>query len=271
MCCRSGFNESDCVQNKIMKLKLLGLFTLAFCITWKLDSASYSTTFPATENPVSEGGNWNGGSTAGSTLWGNMRTTTNLAFGVSEPTQFGDPTAILTGTWGPNQTVQGTVKINTTPTGTCCHEIELRLRMTISTNSISGYEAYCSVMASDQYCHIARWNGPNGEYCNIEASSPSTYAVDGDILKATVTGTSTTIVTLFKNGTQIAQATDTGGSCSPGGAGGPFTSGTPGIGVYNNQDSNWNFFGFSSFTATDGLNTTGAPVISGLVSSGLVH
>lgn len=223
--------------------------------TTNASSGSYSTNFPLTENPVSEGGNWAGGSTAGGTLWGNVQTTPGLAFGVSEPTQFGDPTAILTGTWGPDQTVQAMVSIvnSEITTGTCCHEAELRLRMTISPNNISGYEAYCSVMSSNPYCHIARWNGPNGSYCNIESSTPSIYLVNGDVIKAIATGTNPTTVTMYRNGIQIVTATDTGQDCSPGGAAGPFLSGNPGIGFYDDQgDSKWSDFGFSNFSATDG-------------------
>ena len=234
-----------------------------------LSATTYQTSFSLTENPISEGGHWVGGSTAGGNLWGNVRTTPGLAFGVSEPTQFGDPTAILTGSWGANQTVQAIVS-TTNPTGTCCKEVELRLRMTISANSITGYEAYCSVMPDGPYCHIARWNGPNGSYCNIEASTPSTYVHNGDVLKATVTGTSTTIVTLFINGSQVAQATDAGQNCSPGGAAGPFTSGAPGIGFYDSQDNNWNTLGVSSFSATDGQGgfTVSATPSSQTVTSG---
>src|SRR6266481_372481 len=86
----------------------------------------FNTNFPLTEDPISQAGNWVGGQSAGGNLWGNVQTTPGLAFGVSEPTQFGDPTAILTGTWGADQTASATVKINTTPTGTCCHEAEVR-------------------------------------------------------------------------------------------------------------------------------------------------
>jgi len=218
---------------------------------------TYSTTFPLTENPVSEGGNWIGGQSAGANLWGNVQTNGNLAFGVSEPTQFGDPTAILTQTFGPNQTVSGTVEIvGSAPTGNCCHEIELRLRMTISADSIKGYEAYCSVMPNNPYCHIARWNGPNGSYCNIESSSPSIFASNNDVLKATATGTNPTVITMYKNGTEIMQATDTGQNCSPGGPAGPFTSGNPGIGFFDNGDSNWSNFGFSSFSAQDNSSSS---------------
>jgi hypothetical protein len=188
---------------------------------------------------------------AGNNLWGNCQTNGTMAFGVSQPSTYGDPTAILTGTWGPNQTVQATVKINKTPTGNCCHEAEVRVRNTINstTHQISGYEIYCSVLPTDPYCHIARWNGTNGSYCNIEDSAPHVYLVNGDVLTAAVTGTNPVIVKGYVNNVEIMSATDTGQNCSPGGAAGPFTTGSPGIGFFDDQD-NWTYFGFSSFTAT---------------------
>jgi hypothetical protein len=226
----------------------------------------YSTAFPLTENPINENGNWLGGSSAGATfasrwakgrvwrggsLWGDVQTADGLAYGVSEPTEFGDPTAILTGTWSPAQTVTATVRVRKTPTGRCCHEVELRLRTTISSRKITGYEAYCSVMPGNQYCHIARWNGPNGSYWNFETGKSATYVKDGDVMKATATGTNPTVITLYKNGAQILQATDTGAAGGGFGAFGPWTSGNPGIGFYDNPDSDWQYFGFSSFSATD--------------------
>jgi hypothetical protein len=212
---------------------------------------SYSTTFGRTENPLIENGKWIEGHTAGASLWGNVQTVAGSAYGVDEPTAFGDPTAILSGTWGPAQTATATVRINRTPTNKCCHEVELRLRTTIAPNSITGYEAYCSVMPSERYCHIARWNGPNGSYWNFETGSSAMYAKEGDVMKATITGTNPTIITLYLNGVQILQATDTGAAGGGFGAYGPWTSGNPGIGFFDNYDSDWKLFGLSSFSATD--------------------
>jgi len=223
---------------------------------------SYSTSFPRVENPIREGRNWVGGSDGGTNfwlgslfegglLWGNVQTTSGFAYGVSEPTEFGDPTAIVSGVWGPDQTATARVKINKVPIGHCCHEVELRLRTTISPNSITGYEAYCSVMPDNQYCHIARWNGPNGSYWNFETGSADTYAADGDTLTATVKGTNPVVITLYKNDKQILQATDQGAAGGGFGSYGPWTSGNPGIGFYDNHDKHWETFGFSSFSATD--------------------
>ena len=223
----------------------------------------YLTSFPMTERPISESGKWIGGSRAGASLraggsiwrggrlWGDVQTTPGFAFGDSEPTEFGDPTAILAGRWGPMQRVMATVRIQRTPAGRCCHEVELRLRSTISPRSITGYEAYCSVMPSQPYCHIARWNGPNGSYWNFETGKAATYLVDGDVIEATATGTNPTVITLYKNGVQILQAEDAGRAGGGFGAYGPWTSGNPGIGFYDNPDSHWSDFGFSSFSATD--------------------
>ena len=216
-------------------------------------SKRYITSFSLTENPISEGGGWAGGQSAGGNLWGDVETKGRMAFGVSEPTEFGDPTAILRGSWATDQSASGVVKIEKRSTGECCREVEVRLRTTIIAKSITGYEAYCSVMPEFPYCHIARWNGPNGSYCNIESETAKIYAADGDVLMATVQGTKPTIITLYKNGTQIVQANDMGQDCSPGGAAGPFTSGNPGIGFYDNKDNNWSYFGLSRFTAQDGI------------------
>jgi len=214
---------------------------------------TYSTSFSLTENPISEKGKWTGGQTAGGNLWGDVQTSAGMAFGVSEPTTYGDPTAILTGSWDPDQRAQVTVNINTTPT-VCCHEIEVRLRVTISAKKITGYEVYCSVVPGNKYCHIARWSGPNGLYCNIEPSAPIISMANGDVLAGTVTGSNPPLITGYLNGIQIMQVSDTGNEggegsdCAPGRP--VFTSGSPGIGFYDDKNDNqWNSFGVSNFTA----------------------
>jgi hypothetical protein len=271
-------------RNPIVTLSIGGFFLLAGCGGKQTNTIAvvdatppgdhfYQTSFPLKENPISEGGKWIGGRAAGASLFagghiwnggrlfGDVQTTPGFAFGVDEPTKFGDPTAILSGAWGPTQTVSATVKIVKPPTKNCCREVELRLRTTISQYTITGYEAYCSVMPERRYCHIARWNGPNGSYWNFETTPTDAYVVDGDVMKATVTGTNPTTITLYKNDRQILQATDTGAAGGGFGAFGPFTSGNPGIGFFgrpdvslragHGHDSTWQDFGFSSFTATD--------------------
>src|SRR6476660_2660604 len=88
----------------------------------------YTTQFPATENTISEGGKWIRGRAVGLD-WADVRTTTNKAFGTESGTvDYDDSTAILTGTWGPDQTVQATVFASQGFHG----EVEFRLRSALS-------------------------------------------------------------------------------------------------------------------------------------------
>jgi hypothetical protein len=133
---------------------------------------SYPTRFPEKEPVLSEGGIWINCGVAGDNLWGNIQTTPGLAFGVSEPTEYGDPTAILKGEWGPDQDAQVTVRVVNYVRfkDASCHEAEVRLRTTIDSaaHMITGYEVYGSLMANNPYLHIASRGGPNGVWVNMD-------------------------------------------------------------------------------------------------------
>ena len=195
-------------------------------------SQSYTTDFPLTEAVISESGKWISGGTTG-VDWNNVQTTTNFAFGTPPTGQYTDPTAVLTGTWAADQTAQATVRIKTV-NASCCHEVELRLRTTIAPHSITGYEINCSVATGNLYMQVVRWNGPLNSFTYV-ATSP-TGCADGDVLKATIVGST---ITVYKNGVQIVQGTDSN-----------YASGAPGIGFYE-TDNNVGYYGFSSFTASD--------------------
>lgn len=216
-------------------------------------SRPFETFFPLTENPISESGYWVGGQSAGGNLWGDCRTTPGFAFGVSQPNTFSDPTAILTGVWGPDQTVEATIKINN-PTPANTYEAEVRVRNIIDSVShlITGYEIYGSCDPNNPYMHIASWGGPYGAYVNFENSTPSIHLVDGDILKAVITGTNPVTITGYLNGVAVMTATDDGTHVfSDGHSYGPWPSGNPGFGFYDGSDNNWTDFGHSHFKATD--------------------
>src|SRR5437867_4081805 len=75
---------------------------------------TYTTSFPTVQNPISEGGNWTSGSAAGTCggtpCYYDFRIgSVGFAYGTM-PVGAGtrDSTAILTGTWGLNQTVTAT-------------------------------------------------------------------------------------------------------------------------------------------------------------------
>jgi hypothetical protein len=225
---------------------------------------SYSTKFPKTEPVLSEGGIWINGGVAGDDLWGDIQTTPGLAFGVSQPTQYGDPTAILKGEWGPDQEAQATVRVvDYARFKDISHrEVEVRLRTTIDSTArtITGYEVYGSLMADIPYLHIASWGGPNGAYVNMDSTCPAIYLKDGDVLKGTVTGTNPVVITMYINEIQVLQVEDRGEyTFSDGKRYGPWTSGTPGIGFYIYDEvkgwsefgiEEWSLYGISDFSAT---------------------
>jgi hypothetical protein len=208
---------------------------------------NYTTQFPAAENPISEGGMWTNGGTNGNS-WTNIRTTPGLAFGTmpgdaSAPAQFADSTAVLTGSWGADQSVQASVFVTSAPSSsTIFEEVELRLRTTITSGSITGYEINCSVSsnAANNYMQIVKWNGALNNFTQLDATA--THCVTGDVIKATIVGNT---ITVFRNGTQVMSFSDTSS---------PFTSGNPGMGFYLEGTTGVNQqYGFSSLTATDSL------------------
>jgi hypothetical protein len=223
---------------------------LLFCSSVALCN-SYSTTFPLTENPISEAGNWTNGGTVGLN-WNNCRTTTNFAFGTQPGTSnYDDSTCTLNGTWGPNQTAQMTIHVLST-TNSDWAEAEIRLNTTVTAKSITGYEINCSVKPSGSgggpYVQIVRWNGSLGSFTELNGTS-STGCANGDILKATISGG---VITAYKNGAAVLTANDS-----------TYTSGKPGMGFYiQNVDTTTaaadSAFGASAFSATDGLTTTGS-------------
>jgi fibronectin type 3 domain-containing protein len=209
----------------------------------RLAPASYSTNFPLTENPISEGGNWINGGTTGLD-WGNISTTPGYAIGVSGTAQYSDPTALLTGAWGPDQTAQATVRAGAVTVGP---EVELRLRSSLSAHVATGYEITYSVKGSSfgDYAGIARWNGPLASFTSLASWNGPQYSVTtGDVVKATMVGN---VITVYKNGVQLGQATDN-----------TFSTGNPGIGfnylVHGSSTTNGDY-GFTSFTASDGVSS----------------
>jgi hypothetical protein len=233
----------------------LGLAALFPVFTWA--QGTYNSNFPLTENPISESGKWIDGGVTGLD-WTNVRTTPGLAFGTQSGTaggnaQYADSTAVLAGTWGPNQTVQATIAVtNASSSSSVFEEVELRVRTIITAHSITGYEINCSVSANAGkfYLQIVRWNGPIASWRLLD--SKAAHAVNGDVLKATIRGST---ITAYLNGAQVVQVTDN-----------TYNSGSPGIGFFLQGASGLNAnYGFSSFTATDNGSPSLQP-ISGLRS-----
>jgi hypothetical protein len=246
--------QTSIKKGKDIKKPLIALIiflTLAFLPGAEtIAGGTYTTNFPLTENPISEGGKWINGQTVG-LKWMNVRTTSGFAFGTeSGSVNFDDSTALLTGTWGPDQTVQATVH-TVSQNDSIWEEVELRLRSSLSGLSCTGYEVNfrCS-KTSNAYCQIVRWNGALGDFTLIDARGGSQYGVaNGDVVKATIIGST---ITAYINNVQVLQVTDS-----------TYGGGSPGMGFYlggyyggspPNAD-----YGFTSFTASDGSEGTIPP------------
>jgi hypothetical protein len=209
------------------------------------EGRTYTTRFPLAENPISEGGNWMSGKKVGFD-WTDVRTTPGFAFGTEvggdRPAleKYDDSTALLTGSWGPNQAAQATVHRTNKDDDNVYQEVELRLRSSLSRHNATGYEVMfrCS-KSTKAYCSLARWDGILGAWMMLKENTGSQYGVaDGDVVKASIAGDT---ITVYINGVQVTQAHDY-----------LFTSGNPGMGFYLEKAKGINDqCGFSSFTATD--------------------
>ena len=217
---------------------------------------SYRTTFERDESPISEGGMWVNGRTDG-VDWADVVTEHGLAHGgevrmaVAEqraeqdsgatrmPTPLGDyddPTAVLTGSWGPNQHVRATV-LSRNQTEDYFQEVELRVRTTITAHSITGYEVFWRCLKNENaYAEIVRWNGKIGAWTSLaRRTGPDAGVTDGDVVEATIVGNK---ITSFINGVVVLSATDD-----------TFANGSPGIGFNFGCGDTYVDHGFTSWEA----------------------
>lgn len=214
---------------------------------------AYTTSFLRTEQPISEDGKWVSGRAAGID-WADVNTTIGLAYG----TEFGkgtgdgvydDSTALLTGAWEADQTVEAEVR-STRPSDYDFEEVELRLRSSLSSHNATGYEVLfrCSKTAN-AYASIARWDGQLGKFTYLIQKKGLGYGVaDGDIVKATAVGN---VITGYINDVEVVRATDN-----------TYRQGSPGMGFWFKKSSSRKFwlskgagvntdFGFRRFAAWD--------------------
>jgi hypothetical protein len=198
---------------------------------------SYSTNFPLTENPISEGDRWINGKTTGRD-WNNLETVAGQTFGVGPAIEapYSDPTAVLTGTWGSNQQATATAYCSGC-SDTYFEEIELRLNTRIAPGSITGYEINCRTPSnSSAYFAIVRWNGALGNF-TILGTITGSGCNNGDVLSATnING----LITEYLDRNPVLQVSDT-----------TYQNGSPGIGFNSNNYNSYVDYGISQFSATD--------------------
>jgi hypothetical protein len=197
---------------------------------------------PGSENPISEHGSWTNGAVDGLD-WANVRTIRGVAIGAQPDfaPRYADSTALLTGSWGPDQTVEATVH-SLYQKSSEIQEVALRLRSTLSPHRSTGYEVtFRCLDNSEAYAGIARWNGTLGSFTSLVLSKGARYGVrDKDVITATIIGN---VIKGYINDVQVVQATDDA-----------YWAGAPGIGFYiqGGPSLDQSDFGFTSFRATDG-------------------
>jgi hypothetical protein len=218
-----------------------------------VSAQTYSTTFPLTENPISENGHWITGKAVGLD-WADVSTTPGLAIGLQTGAMgYDDATALLTGSWGPDQTVEATV-YTVNQNDSYSEEVEIRLRSAMSAHSNTGYEILfkCS-KTTNAYMEIVRWNGPLGNFTYLIRRPGAQYGVkNGDVVKATIVGN---VITAYINGVEVARVTDS-----------TYPTGNPGMGFFLRGPAGKNAdYGFMSFTATGSAATptASAPTATG--------
>jgi hypothetical protein len=196
---------------------------------------TYSTKFPKTEDPISEGDRWIGGKTVGLD-WGNVSTTPGYAIGLAGPKRFGDSVALLSGDWPANQSVELVVdkrKVKLYP------EVSIRLRSSLAKHNCDGYEISYSLRDDDTaYLIIVRWNGALADFTYLVNAQGKQYAVKtGDVVKATIVGNE---IKTYKNGTLMGSSKDN-----------TYIHGHPGFGFNERNNGDYGISSFSA-TATDG-------------------
>jgi hypothetical protein len=196
---------------------------------------SFTTKFLFSENPISESGKWISGGDLGIA---GVQTTPDLAFGTeSESNGYDDSTAVVGGTWNPDQTAQGIVH-TVNQNANMVQEIELLLRASVSARGITGYKFKFRALAKgNTYVQIVRCDGPAGSF-SILAETVGPGVNDGDQVRATAAGND---LTAYVNGVQILQAADN-----------LISRGGPGIGFVNRGSARSNAdFGFENFYAAE--------------------
>jgi len=194
------------------------------------------TNFPLTEFPVSESGNWIGGHSTGLD-WSDLGTISGHTYGTVLAPGYDDPTALLTGLWGPDQMASGIV-FSVNQQDSPNQEVELRLRSTLSSHNCTGYEIGWRVSPNNvAYMGITRWNGKLGDFTTLVTYYGAECGVsNGDVIEAVAKGN---VISAYKNGVLQARIKDS-----------TFLTGSPGMGTDWGPGTNTNF-GLSQFMATD--------------------
>jgi hypothetical protein len=174
--------------------------------------------FAAVENPL--GSPWRNGAADGRD-WRNMQSGSDNAYGVgASPTEFDDNIACLTG-YNANHYIEGTIFCAGGYSPAINHEIELHVRCTIATGSITSYEFLMNTSGNYQ---VVRWDGALNSVnfgitvTEFNGGPTGRMCVNGDVVRVEVTGSN---FTMKLNGTTLATWTDS-----------TYSTGGPGIAAF---------------------------------------
>lgn len=213
---------------------------------------TYSTTFPATENPIAEAGVWTRGGTEG-VKWTDPRTTggtPGFAFATMtafDGTHFIDSIAHLSG-FAANHRAQCTIRVNGTTTNLEC---ELFTRAAITSGNARGYEVDMVITSGEII--IVRWNGPGGTdgtgagvaFDVMQTITGITFG-DGDVWTADQVGP---VLTVKQNGVTVTSLDVQAWAVTNGGN--YWSTGQPGMGFWNQTGASSSNFAIKAFSATD--------------------
>lgn len=207
---------------------------------------TYTSTFPGTENPISEGGKWQNNGL----IWTPVRTEGGLAFGTQvggAGGPYNDSYACLYGF--PTSHAIEAVVFKGAASGS--QEVELLLHWTTAPGVTHGYE--CLWAHDGSYSDIVRWDAATptgtgfGDGFTRIISGPGGFSINtGDVVRAEISGTA---ISCFLNGVPFMSCDIV--SDNPGGP--VWTQGNPGIGFFWEAGAGANdAFAFTS-VAAEGL------------------
>lgn len=190
---------------------------------------SYSTKFPLSENPISEGGVW----TNVGVDWTFVKTTPGFARGTNLGNSYDDSYAHLSG-FGPDQTVEITLQVVPgLPNDGVSREVELLLRWSDSQHVAKGYEVDLSYLGGIE---VVRWNGAQGDFTVTPGAGSTPRPATGDVVKATIAGS---LISVYYNDSLVCTVNDA-----------TYATGNPGMGFFIRPGASHDDFGITSFTAS---------------------
>lgn len=165
--------------------------------------ASYATSFPASQTPVSEGGNWI--MPVPSQFNTGMNSIAGVgAYGDAASSGFNDSVATLVGThYGPTQVFSAVVSIKGAYGAA---EVELHARTTFDSSNLYLYEF--DIIPAATRIDLVRWNGIQGDVTFMATGTLGVVA-DGDLFTASVTTVGADVaLTIAHKGVTIVSFTD---------------------------------------------------------------